>query len=234
MKVLKLILGLVLFLALSTNVTFAQTSSVKPTPEQIEKRAQQKTDNLAKKVELTEDQVVKVKEIYIKYRNMEVDARQIEDAQKRKEKLVESQKGQEKALRGVMTKEQLAKYDEAKSKRTEEKVAKRKQMEAAKRAEERGQEIPRSPSKGQPLSTEQKAQRQTDKMVVELSLSREQTTKVQAVNVEYYTKLDELIKSESDRTKIKELRDGLRTARLASLKEVLTEQQYKSMTDEKK
>lgn len=237
MKVFKLILGLGFILALSATTINAQSTPTldggDSTAEAVERRAQKQTDNLAKKVELNESQVGKVKDIYIKYGKKEMAARKIEDKKEMSMKMMEIRKGQEEALRGIMNAEQLAKYEEQKAKRSAEMMEKRKKSDAAKRADERAGDSPEKERKPTPApeSLEERAQKKTDKMIEELDLTREQVPQVQEVNMDFYAKMDKKVKGLKDMSKIKEIRQDLNDKRLASLKKILTDEQYQKITN---
>lgn len=237
MKVFKSLLGLVLILTLCTPALMAQQTETKEQlmrPEvNVEQKAQRQTDNLAKKVELTEKQVEKVKNIYIKYGNKEADAKKIEDTKERGQKISKIRMDQEQALKDVMTAEQLAKYQQAKDKKAESMSAKKEQRDVEKRAKEKGTTKQKGEMKGEPFSTEQKAQKKTDRLVEELGLTREQVPQVQKINIDYYTQLDELMKNTEDRTALKDSKNALKETYMASLKNVLTAEQYKKMEEKK-
>jgi hypothetical protein len=234
MKVFKLILGFVLFFTLGANTTFAQKATRvegEQSMEALERRAQVRTDNLAKKVEMTESQVNKIKAIYLKYGKKEREVRSIEDKKERGMKIVEIRKAQEKEIKAVMTKEQRIQYEEQMSKKNEQMASMNNKRKAAKKAEEKGKEVPKSAAKGEPMNAEQQAQKKTDNMVGDLGLNREQIDKVQQVNIDYYKGMEEMLNTMEDRTKMSQKKTELENARLASLKEILTDAQYKKLTE---
>ncbi len=238
MKVFKSLLSLVLALTLGATVTVAQQTDAKTekyVPKiDVEKRAQNQTDRLAKEVEMTEKQVEKVKSIYLKYGKKEIEARKIEDKREFATKVSQIRKDQEKAILDVMTDEQRAAYKDKKAKKAEEYAARKKRMEAENRAKEQGKEIAKPKSlKGKPMTAEQNAQRKTDRMVGDLSLTREQIPEVQKIQLDYFTQLDEAMNSIEDRSELSAKVKGLKEAKTASLKKVLTDEQFKKMTEKK-
>ena len=140
---------------------------------------------------------------------------------------------QEQALKDVMTKEQLAKYQEAKDKKRESMSAAKEQRDTEKRAKEKGTAPERRELHGEPFTTEQKAQKKTDSLVDELGLTREQVPQVQKINLDYYTQLDQLMKNTEDRSALKASKNALKETYTTSLKAVLTAEQFEKMNEKK-
>lgn len=225
-------------LTLGATVTVAQQTDAKTekyVPKiDVEKRAQNQTDRLAKEIEMTEKQVEKVKSIYVKYGKKEIEARKIEDKREFAMKVGQIRKDQEKAILDVMTDEQRAAYKDRKAKKAEQYAARKARVEAETRAQEKGSEMQKPKAvKGEPMNAEQNAQRKTDRMVGDLSLTREQIPEVLKINTDYYTQVDEAMKTIEDRTEVAAKVKSLKDARMASLKEILTAEQYKKMTENK-
>lgn len=239
MKVFKSLLSLVLALTIGATVAVAQQPDAKPEkiiPNiDIEKRAQNQTDRLAKELEMTEKQVEKVKSIYVKYGKKELEARKIEDKREFAMKVSKIRKDQEKALFDVMTDEQRAAYKDKKAQKAEQYAAKKARVEAETRAKQQGKEMAKSEpvKKGEPMTAEQNAQRKTDKMVGDLSLTRDQIPQVQKIQLDYFTQLDEAMTTIEDRSELSAKVKGLKEAKTASLKKVLTEEQFNKMTEKK-
>jgi hypothetical protein len=97
----------------------------------------------------------------------------------------------------------------------------------AQNGEQRGQR--------QQLSVEERAKAQTDRLKKELDLTAAQYDSVQAINLKYAKKAEELFKNnQNDRAKNRETLQKNQEAQRKELKAVLTESQYKKYEEQAK
>ncbi len=84
----------------------------------------------------------------------------------------------------------------------------------------------------QRMSAEERAKNQTESMEKDLSLTADQKTKVQAINLDIAKKMDEQMQAASgDRDAMMAKMQELNTDRNNQLKAVLTDDQFKKYTD---
>lgn len=237
MKLFKSLLGLVLILLLSSSVTFGQDAG-KPAMQRPamdpEVRAQKQTDNLAKKVELTEKQVKEMKKIYTKYNKQRIEAKKLTDMAQRRTKLTNITRDENKAIEEAMTANQLKAYKESRQKRKQELdqkfAAQMKKKEAIERERRTGVKQPVSTDNAeQKKSPVNKAQKTTDEMVKNLGLTREQVPQVMKININFHEGMDKAKSLSNDKEAWTAEVKKLKAAQEGALKKVLTEEQIEKL-----
>lgn len=96
-----------------------------------------------------------------------------------------------------------------------------------------GQQAAAQTTERTPLTTEERAQKWTDWMKKELTLTAEQEPRIHAINVKYADQMDDIKAEEGDRrSKFKEVRETNK-AKDEELKAVLTPEQFTKYTEKK-
>jgi len=84
----------------------------------------------------------------------------------------------------------------------------------------------------QPKDPATMAEKQTTRMVEDLSLDATQTAQVQAINLTYAQKIQEARENnEGDRAAMKEIKAAINTEKSAEMQQVLTEAQFQTYTE---
>ena len=82
-------------------------------------------------------------------------------------------------------------------------------------------------------SAEERAKNQTEQLDKSLTLTAEQKTKIEAVNLELAKKADKMMENSGDREKMRAQMQEQETSRNAKYKEILTAEQYAKYTKER-
>ncbi|MBI1227070.1 MAG: hypothetical protein GC192_17700 [Bacteroidetes bacterium] len=174
------------------------------------KRAEKQTAMMTEKLGLSNDQVVKVKAINLKYAEKakaDFANKDAGDKAKMKEAHKAMRTEQQAELSKVFTKEQAAKWEQIK-------------------AERQGQG--RGKMGGRPSDPTQRAERETAMMTEKLGLNADQAAKIKAINLKYAEKAranHDAANPSDDKSKKKAANRDLRKAHNAEISKVLTKDQ---------
>ncbi len=176
-------------------------------------RAEQQTDRMTKNLGLSDDQIVKVKEINLRY------------AEKAKAAFADKKKGEKSQNREAHQALRTEHQAELSKVLTKDQAAKWEQMKADQKGEGRGQG--KGKGAGRDMDPAKRAEHQTDRMTQELGLSADQTAKVKAINQKYAEKAKAAheAKPDGEKGKLKGANKDLRAQHDAELKKVLTKEQ---------
>lgn len=228
MKLFKSLLSLLLVLLLSNSVAIAQQNNQnRKVRKQMtsEERAQKQTDRLTKSLSLDAEQAKKAHAINLKYGKLQQELMGLKSKEEQKSQYKQMRADQNAEYEAILTEEQKAIFNKKQERRTvkkEAKAVKQEEKKEMKKAQKRAN------------TPEDKAELRTNFLKTKLSLTEEQLPKVQAINVNYYTKLAAM-KADLKAKKIEKLdRRSLKTERTAALKNILTAEQYRIMTEKPK
>ena len=225
MKLFKSLLSLLLVLLLSNSVAIAQQNNQnRKVRKQMtsEERAQKQTDRLTKSLSLDAEQAKKAHAINLKYGKLQQELMGLKSKGEQKSKYKQMREDQNAEYQAILTEEQKAIFN----KKQERRVVKQEKKQAEKKEMKKAVKRANTP--------ETKAESRTNFLHSKLSLTEEQMPKVQAINVNYYTKLAAM-KADLKAKKIEMLdRKGLKQERNAELKKVLTPEQFNIMLEKPK
>ena len=210
MKFIQKIMALGLVICLSINIATAQRGNKVQDPEAY---AQKQTDRLTKQLSLTDVQVREINAINLEYaRKMEA-AKADKSIDKKNAKVTRKRMKDERssAIKTVLNDDQLVKFEEFRNEKMKKKAEKGQFKDKRKRITKKGQ------------TPEQRAQRNTDRLVKRLSLTEAQSTEVSKVYLDYNQRIEEMRNGATPATK--EAKEALKKDKETAIKSILTPEQ---------
>ena len=190
-----------------------------------ENRSERQLENLKNKLALTETQVGQLSTIikaYTAKANAAKEAATEKGAARETIKALRAEKVM--AIKGILNSEQLVKYEAMKKERKDRRSGK-------------GLKGRRGAHAKHKVTTEERAQRQTERLTEKLGLSEEQATKIAAINLTAAQKRKAIKKATTEKGTDREALKSLRSEKRTAIKSILTPEQltaYEAMKSDRK
>lgn len=203
-------------------------------------QAKKQTEKMTAALELDAKQAKKVQEINLKYAKIQKERRdamhksneagQDIDHEAVKEEMKDMRAAQEEDIKSVLTPAQITKFDAMKEERQGKKGDSKTKKKGKKGKKAKGEKATKA-AKGAKADVSARAKKQAERMATQLELTAEQTKKVEAINLKYAQKTQELrqasktAEAKPDKAAMKEIRQ----AQDAEIKSVLTPAQVEKL-----